>query len=131
MTEAGTSPPVTLDESLVNRIHELARALGVASDSFLLSEFAVVDADLLRQIADGLTLAFVTHCYHHHPRGENVYELMALEEKTAPNTPEAAALEARIEEAAAAQIPFVVSVNRLLEDYYRIRYQIDAQLSAL
>lgn len=80
MTEVGTSPPVTLDESLVNRIHELARALGVASDSFLLSDFAVVDADLLRQIADGLTLAFVTHCYHHHPRGENVYELMALEE---------------------------------------------------
>lgn len=86
MTEVGTSPPVTLDESLVNRIHELARALGVASDSFLLSDFAVVDADLLRQIADGLTLAFVTHCYHHHPRGENVYELMALEENRSQHT---------------------------------------------
>jgi hypothetical protein len=131
MTETGTSPPIVLDEALVNRIHNLARALGVSPDSFLLSDFAGADADLLRQIVDGLTLAFVTHCYHHHPRGENVYELMALEEKVTPNTPEAAALEARIEEAAAAQIPFVVSINRLLEDYYRIRCQIDAQLSAL
>ncbi|MGQ9898523.1 MAG: hypothetical protein ACUVR8_13340 [Acidobacteriota bacterium] len=129
MTEGGTSPAITLDEALVKRIHDLARALGVASDSFLLSDFLVVDAEFLRQVVDGLTLAFVTHCYHHHPRGENVYELMALEERTPPNTPEAAALEFRIEEAAAAQIPFVVSVNRLLEDYYRIRYQIDMQLS--
>ncbi|OYT69945.1 MAG: hypothetical protein CFK52_12515 [Chloracidobacterium sp. CP2_5A] len=128
MTNVGAFTPVALDESLVNRIHELARALGVEAGSFLLNDFHSADADLVRQIADGLTLAFVTHCYHHHPRGENVYELMALEEKTAPNTPEAAALEARIEEAAAAQIPFVVSVNRLLEDYYRIRRQLDAQL---
>ncbi len=126
MIEVGVSPPAAFDAALVARIHELARALGVDGDSFLLTDFHAPDPDLLHQIADGLTLAFVTHCYHHHPRGENVYELMALEEKTAPNTPEAAALEARIEEAAAAQIPFVVSVNRLLEDYYRIRRQIDA-----
>ncbi|MFQ3638671.1 MAG: hypothetical protein SNJ62_01495 [Chloracidobacterium sp.] len=122
--------PVALDESLVSRIHELARSLGVESDSFLLADFHLADVDLLHQIADGLTLAFVTHCYHHHPRGENVYELMALEEKTAPDTPEALALAARIEEAAAAQIPFVVGINRLLEDYYRIRRQIDAYISA-
>lgn len=128
MTNPGASS-VALEASLVDRIHELARALGVASDSFLFNDFAVADADLLRQVADGLTLAFVTHCYHHHPRGENVYELMALEEQTPPDTPEAAALEARIEEAAAAQIPFVVSVNRLLEDYYCVRRSLEAYLA--
>ncbi len=128
MTNTGASS-VVLDTLLVHRIHELARALGVASDSFLFNDFTTVDTELVHQIADGLTLAFVTHCYHHHPRGENVYELMALEEQTPPNTAEAIALEARIEQAAAAQIPFVVNTNRLLEDYYHIRRSLDEYLA--
>jgi hypothetical protein len=112
--------------SLAEDIRRLARELGVEEDSFLCASVNLADPSVPQQILDGLTLAFVTYCYHHHPRGENVYELMELSDQLDADSPDAAALDRRIEEAAALQIPFIVSLNRLLEEYYGARRRLEA-----
>jgi hypothetical protein len=45
-----------------------------------------------------------------------------------PGSPEAAALEHRADDAAALQIPFIVTLNRLVEDYYELRRRLEAKL---
>ena len=115
-----------MDVTLVEDIQNLARELGVESDSFLFAPLNLDDSTLARTVVDGLTLAFVTYGYHHHPRGENFYELMEKEDGVDPESEEGRELERRIEEAAALQIPFIVTFNRLLEDYYQIRRKLEA-----
>lgn len=80
---------------------------------------------------DGLTLAFISFCYHKHPRGENVYEVMELQEKVAENSPEYAEFEMRAEAAAALEIPFIVKLNDLLEDYSIVRYNLEQFLQEM
>ncbi len=115
-----------MDVTLVEDIHKLARELGVENDSFLFAPLNLDDQSLAQTVVDGLTLAFVTYGYHHHPRGENVYELMEKEDGIDPESDEGKDLERRIEEAAALQIPFIVTFNTLLEDYYQIRRRLEA-----
>lgn len=114
-----------IDPALAEDIRTLAYDLGVEDDSFLCDPLGSSDPQLPEQIIDGLTLAFVTFCYHRHPRGENVYELMDQMDDMDESTIEAQAFQDRIEEAAAKQIPFIVNLNRLLEDYYQIRRKLE------
>ena len=73
-----------------------------------------------------MTLSLISYCYHHHPRGENVHEIMEQLDTVAPDTPEAAELERRADDAAALQIPFIVTLNRLLEEYYDLRHRLES-----
>ncbi|MBX7221335.1 MAG: hypothetical protein K1Y36_15405 [Blastocatellia bacterium] len=114
-----------MDSSLAEDIRSLASELGVESDSFLHHPTNTDDPHYAEQIVDGLTLALVTFCYHKHPRGENVYELMDQMDLIDENSEEAQHLQMRAEEAAALQIPFIVNLNRMLEDYYQIRKKLE------
>jgi hypothetical protein len=117
-------------DDLQQRVMELARATEAPSDSFLMSRLALNDADQLQSVIDGLTLSLISYCYHRHPRGENVHEIMEMLERVKPGTPEAEELEHRADDAAALQIPFIVTVNKLLEDYYHLRRRLEARLRA-
>ncbi|HMV99929.1 MAG TPA: hypothetical protein PLL06_04140 [Acidobacteriota bacterium] len=119
-----------MDPVLADDIRALSLALGVEDDSFLCHPLNSQDPQLPEQIIDGLTLAFVTFCYHRHPRGENVYELMDQLDAFDPDSVEAEALTERAEEAAALQIPFIVNMNRLLEDYFQIRRRLEDMIAA-
>ena len=55
---------------------------------------------------------------------------MELLERVQPGSPEADELERRADDAAAFQIPFIVTLNNLLEDYYHIRRRLEARLRA-
>ncbi|MCS6884636.1 MAG: hypothetical protein RMM17_03410 [Acidobacteriota bacterium] len=112
-------------EHLQHAIYELAQRLGVPKDSYLLSPMDLQDSEQIKMRIDGLTLAFVSFCYHKHPRGENVYELIEQQETVAEGSPEYIELEARAETAAALEIPFIVKLNELLEDYSIIRYNLE------
>src|SRR5437879_3979936 len=114
-------PPDQLQKEVIN----LARRLNVPPDSYLLARFEFDNIDQLKLRIDGLTLAFISYCYHKHPRGENVYEIMEQIEQYSEGAPEAAELEIRAETAAALEIPFIVKLNGLLEDYYMIRRSLD------
>jgi hypothetical protein len=46
-------------------------------------------------------------------------------EKVKAGSPEASALEERADDAAALQIPFIVTLNRLVEDYYLLRSRLE------
>ncbi|MEW6736504.1 MAG: hypothetical protein AB1489_34755 [Acidobacteriota bacterium] len=112
-------------EQLQKEIVSLARRLSVPSDSYLLNRLDFDDPDQLKLCIDGLTLAFISYCYHKHPRGENVYEVMELIEEKGEHAPDKAELETRAEAAAALEIPFIVKLNGLLEDYYLIRHELE------
>lgn len=112
-------------EQLQKDIYDLALRLSVPSDSYLLSPIDFTELEQIKMRIDGLTLAFISFCYHKHPRGENVYEIMELQEQVAEDSPEYAELEARAEAAAALEIPFIVKLNDLLEDYSIIRYNLE------
>ena len=86
------------------------------------------DVDQIQSVIDGLTLSLISYSYHRHPRGENVHEVMEKLERVTPRSPEAVALEERADDAAALQIPFIVTLNNLLEDYYQIRRRLEAKL---
>jgi hypothetical protein len=88
--------------------------------------FSFADADQVQSIVDGMTLSLISYCYHRHPRGENVHEIMEQLDTVAPDTPEAAELERRADDAAALQIPFIVTLNRLLEEYYDLRHRLES-----
>ena len=118
-------------DQLQKEIINLARRLNVPPDSYLLSRFDFDNLDQLKMRIDGLTLAFISFCYHKHPRGENVYEVMEQIEKFGEGAPEAAELEARAEAAAAFEIPFIVKLNGILEDYYIIRRNLEQFLEDL
>src|SRR5262245_58594015 len=118
-------------DQLQKEIITLARRLNAPPDSYLLSRFDFDNLDQLKMRIDGLTLAFISFCYHYHPRGENVYEVMEQLEKAGEGTPEAAELETRAEAAAALEIPFIVKLNGILEDYYLIRRNLEQFLEDL
>ena len=87
--------------------------------------FNFEDVEQVQSVIDGLTLSLISYCYHRHPRGENVHEVMEQLEKVKAGSPEAAALEARADDAAALQIPFIVTLNRLVEDYHLLRSRLE------
>ena len=113
---------------LQQRINDLARSTEAPEDSFLMRRLLLEDAEQIRSVIDGLTLSLISYCYHRHPRGENVHEVMEKLERVTPGSPEATELEQRADDAAALQIPFIVTLNNLLEDYYQIRRRLEARL---
>ncbi|MCS6804514.1 MAG: hypothetical protein RMM98_07925 [Acidobacteriota bacterium] len=113
---------------LQDRIFQFAIQTNVEDDSFLLQPISFDDPEQIRYCIDGLTLAFITYCYHQHPRGENYYEVMqALDQ---PNlTPMAKRkLRRRADAAAAKQIPFIITLNKLLEEYVGLRRALEQLL---
>src|SRR5215813_12561614 len=116
---------------LQSRIMDFARSTGAPEESFLMRRPPLDDADQVRSLIDGITLSLISYSYHNHPRGENVHQIMELLENVRPNTPEAADLERRADDAAALQIPFIVTLNRLVEDYYDLRQALEERLGEL
>jgi hypothetical protein len=112
-------------EEIQNRVLELAQRLAVPTDSYLLKQLELDDTEKMKLTIDGLTLAFISYCYHKHPRGENVYEVMEQLETVAEGSPAAAALETRAEAAAALEIPFIVKLNDIVEDYFLLRRELE------
>lgn len=112
-------------EELQDRIFAFAIQTDVEDDSFLLQPIDFDDPEQVRYCIDGLTLAFITYCYHRHPRGENYYEVMQQLEKTRPNSAARRRLRRRADQAAAKQIPFIITLNKLLEEYYRLRKTLE------
>jgi hypothetical protein len=117
-------------DDLKKKVFELARATEAPEESFLMRRLSLDDADQVQSVIDGLTLSLISFCYHRHPRGENVHEVMETLERAQPGSPEAVDLERRADDAAAFQIPFIVMLNNLLEDYYHIRRRLEARLRA-
>ena len=112
-------------EDLQQRVIEFARATEAPLESFMMRRFSLDDPDQVQSIIDGMTLSLISFSYHRHPRGENVHEIMEKLDSVAPGTPEAAEMERRADDAAAMQIPFIVTLNRLLEEYYDLRHQLE------
>jgi hypothetical protein len=92
--------------------------------------FSPDDADQVQSVIDGLTLSLISFCYHRHPRGENVHEVMEKLDSVAPGSDEAHQLEQRADDAAALQIPFIVTLNRFVEEYVDLRRRLEARLRA-
>ncbi|HKP87257.1 MAG TPA: hypothetical protein VJZ26_14230 [Blastocatellia bacterium] len=91
--------------------------------------FSLDDQDQVQSIIDGLTLSLISFCYHRHPRGENVHEIMEKLDSVDPDSEEARELEGRADDAAAFQIPFIVTLNRLVEDYYDLRRRLEKRVA--
>jgi hypothetical protein len=117
-------------DDLKKKVLELAKATEAPEESFLIRRLSLDDADQVQSVIDGLTLSLISFCYHRHPRGENVHEVMEMLEQAQPGSPECADLERRADDAAAFQIPFIITLNNLLEDYYHIRRRLEAKLRA-
>jgi hypothetical protein len=111
---------------LQQRVIEFARATEAPKESFLMRRFALDDRDQVQTVIDGMTLSLISFCYHRHPRGENVHEVMERLDQVEPGSTEAADLERRADDAAAMQIPFIVTLNRLLEEYYDLRHRLES-----
>src|SRR6185436_19357888 len=117
-------------DDLKNKVVELAKATEAPEESFLMRRLSFDDPDQVQSVIDGLMLSLISYCYHRHPRGENVHEVMEMLEQVEPGSSEAAELERRADDAAALQIPFIVTLNQLVEDYYHIRRRLEARLRA-
>ncbi|HEX8090874.1 MAG TPA: hypothetical protein VF762_18585 [Blastocatellia bacterium] len=117
-------------DDLQQRVLEFARATEAPEHSFLMRRFSPDDADQVQSVIDGLTLSLISFCYHRHPRGENVHEIMEKLDGVAPDSDEARELEQRADDAAALQIPFIVTLNRFVEDYVDLRRRLEARLHA-
>jgi hypothetical protein len=113
---------------LQQRVIEFARSTEVPEESFLMRRSSLDDQDQLQSIIDGMTLSLISYCYHRHPRGENVHEVMERLETVEPGSAEADELENRADDAAALQIPFIVTLNRIVEEYYVLRRQLEERL---
>jgi hypothetical protein len=122
-----SDPP--LDE-LQSRIIEFARSTSAPEESFLMRRVPLEEAEQVQSVIDGLTLSLISFCYHNHPRGENVHEIMEKLHQSDPDSEEARALEQRADDAAALQIPFIVTLNRLVEEYYDLRLQLESRMRA-
>jgi hypothetical protein len=110
---------------LRRRVIEFARSTDAPEDSFLISRLSLREPEQVRSVVDGLTLSFISYCYHQHPRGENVHEVMEQLEAARPGSEAAADLERRADDAAALQIPFIVTLNKLVEEYYDLRARLE------
>lgn len=115
-------------DDLPRKVFEFARATEVPEESFLMGPLSFDDPDQVQEVIDGLTLSLISFCYHRHPRGENVHEVMEKLDAAQPGSSEAAELELRADDAAALQIPFIVTINKLVEDYYFLRRRLEARL---
>jgi hypothetical protein len=115
-------------DELQRRVIEFARSTDAPEDSFLMRRSSLDDKEQLQSIIDGMTLSLISFCYHRHPRGENVHAVMERLETVAPGSPEADELERRADDAAALQIPFIVTLNRIVEEYYDLRRQLEERL---
>ena len=115
-------------DDLQRKVLEFARATEVPEESFLMRPMSLDDPNQVQEVIDGLTLSLISFCYHRHPRGENVHEVMEKLEGVRPGSPEAAELELRADDAATLQIPFIVTLNKLVEDYYHLRRRLEARL---
>ena len=115
-------------DDLSRKVNGFAKATEVPADSFMMRRLSLDDSDQIQSVIDGLTLSLISYSYHRHPRGENVHEVMEKLERVTPGSPEATELEQRADDAAALQIPFIVTLNNLLEDYYQIRRRLEARL---
>jgi len=116
------------NRELQDRIFGFAIQTDVEDDSFLLQPVAFKDPEQVRYCIDGLTLALITYCYHRHPRGENYYEVMQqIEDSTLPPAARRR-LRKRADDAAAKQIPFIIALNKLVEEYYRLRQTLESFL---
>jgi len=115
---------------LQQKVSEFARATEAPEESFLMRRFSLDDQEQVQSIIDGLTLSLISFCYHRHPRGENVHEIMEKLDSVDPDSEEARELESRADDAAALQIPFIVSLNRLIEQYYELRRRLEKNVSA-
>ena len=115
-------------QALQDRIFQFAIQTDVEDDSYLLQPIAFDDPDQIRYCIDGLTLALITYGYHRHPRGENYYQVM--QELEQPNLSPAARrkLRRRADAAAAKQIPFIITLNKLLEEYFQLRQALEQWL---
>jgi hypothetical protein len=116
-------------DDLQQRVIEFARTTDAPEDSFLMRRTPLEDPDHIQSVIDGLTLSLISYSYHRHPRGENVHEIMEKLDQVEPGSEEARQLESRADDAAALQIPFIVTLNKLLEDYYFLRRQLEIKLS--
>jgi hypothetical protein len=121
-------PDASLEE-LQKRINDLARSTEAPEDSFLMRRLSTDDPEQIQSTIDGLTLSLISYSYHRHPRGENVHEVMEALHGLEPGSEQALELERRADDAAALQIPFIVALNRLVEEYYHIRRQLEEMLS--
>jgi hypothetical protein len=117
-------------DDLQQRVIEFARATEAPEESFLMKRFSPDDRDQMQSIIDGLTLSLISFCYHRHPRGENVHEVMEKLDTVDPDSDEARELEGRADDAAALQIPFIVMLNRIVEQYYDLRRRLEERLCA-
>jgi hypothetical protein len=117
-------------DDLPRKVFEFAKATEVPAESFLMRRLSLDDPDQVQSVIDGLTLSLISFSYHRHPRGENVHEVMEMLERVQPGSPESEALEQRADDAAALQIPFIVTLNKLLEDYFHLRRRLEARLRA-
>jgi hypothetical protein len=115
-------------DDLQQRIIAFARSVEAPDESFLVRRIPLADADQINSVIDGMTLALISFCYHQHPRGPNVHEIMEKLDKLDPDSSERSDLEHQADEAAALQIPFIVTLNRIVEDYYDLRCQLEAEL---
>ena len=117
-------------DDLPRKVFEFAKVTEVPADSFMMRRLSLDDTDQVQSVIDGLTLSLISFSYHRHPRGENVHEVMEMLERVQPGSAAADALEQRADDAAALQIPFIVTLNELLEDYYHLRRRLEARLRA-
>ena len=113
---------------LQQRVIEFARSTEAPEESFLMRRVSLDDPEQIQSVIDGMTLSLISYCYHRHPRGENVHEIMERLEQVAPNSPEARQLEQLADDAAALQIPFIVTLNRLVEEYHDLRRHLEDML---
>src|SRR5215471_17460453 len=95
-------------DDLQRRVIDFARATEAPEESFLMRRVSLEDPEQLQSVVDGLTLSLISFCYHRHPRGENVHEIMEKLDSAEPESDEARELERRADDAAALQIPFIV-----------------------
>jgi hypothetical protein len=114
---------------LQQRIVAFAKSTETPRESFLMRRLSLDDPEEVQEAVDGMTLALISYCYHRHPRGENVHEVMERLDTVAPGSAEAEDLERRADDAAALQIPFIITHNRLVEEYYDLRNQLEARLA--
>jgi hypothetical protein len=111
------------------RVNEFAKSTEAPKESFLMRRFSLDDAEQVQSVVDGMTLSLISYCYHRHPRGENVHEIMEMLDKVEQGSEEAQELERRADDAAALQIPFIVTLNRLVEEYHDLRKILEANQS--
>ena len=115
-------------DDIQQKVLEFARSTEAPEESFLMRRFSPDDTEQVQSIVDGLTLSLISYCYHRHPRGENVHEIMEKLDQVEPDSDEARELERRADDAAALQIPFIVTLNRIVEDYFVLRRQLEVRL---